>query len=40
VGNGADLETIRDLLGHHSVQTTELYLATNRKWKRAAVESP
>ncbi len=38
-GNGTDLETLRDLLGHHSVQTTEIYLHTGMERKRAAVES-
>ena len=28
LNNGADLEAIRDLLGHESIQTTELYTHT------------
>ncbi len=38
-GNGTDLETLRDLLGHHSVQVTEIYLHTGMERKRAAVET-
>ena len=30
--------TLRDLLGHHYVQTTEVYLHTGMERKRAAVE--
>ncbi len=38
-GNGTDLETLRDLLGRHSVTVTEIYLHTGMERKRAAVES-
>ncbi|MBW2271977.1 MAG: hypothetical protein JRG96_01800 [Deltaproteobacteria bacterium] len=37
--NGTDLETLRDLLGHHSVQTTKIYPHTRMERKRAVVES-
>ena len=36
--NGTDLETVRDVLGHESVTTTELYLHTNSERKRAAAD--
>jgi len=35
---GADLATIRDLLGHDSVETTDIYLHTDAGRMRAAVE--
>ena len=38
VAAGTDLETLRELLGHQSVQTTEIYLHTGMERKRAAVE--
>ncbi|MEA3401906.1 MAG: tyrosine-type recombinase/integrase [Armatimonadota bacterium] len=36
---GADVETIRDLMGHSDVSVTGVYLATDPSRKRAAVES-
>jgi len=35
---GVDLITIKELLGHHSVKTTERYTHSNRDQKRRAVE--
>ena len=39
VADGADVETVRMLLGHSSITTTELYFSTTLKRKRKAVES-
>lgn len=36
---GASVQTVRDLLGHASIQTTEIYLHTNPERLRAAVEA-
>ena len=38
VRSGVDLITIKDLLGHYSVKTTERYTHSNREQKRKAVE--
>ena len=38
VAKGADIETIRDLLGHHSIMVTQRYTHSNDDRKRAAVE--
>lgn len=38
VRSGLDLITIKDLLGHYSVRTTERYTHSNREQKRKAVE--
>jgi integrase len=35
---GADLIYIRDLLGHSSVQTTEIYARTDTEFKRNALQ--
>jgi len=35
---GADIETVRDLLGYHSIVMTERYLHTNEDRKKRAVE--
>lgn len=37
--SGVDLMYIRDLLGHSSVMTTEVYARTDAKLKRAAIEA-
>jgi excisionase family DNA binding protein len=39
VENGADLITVKDLLGHFSVRITERYTHSNKNTKRQAVES-
>lgn len=39
VDSGVDLIYIRDLLGHVSVKTTEIYARTDAKLKRAAIEA-
>lgn len=39
VDSGVDLIYIRDLLGHVSVRTTEIYAKTDAKLKRAAIEA-
>lgn len=39
VESGVDLIYIRDLLGHVSVKTTEIYAKTDAKLKRAAIEA-
>lgn len=39
VDSGVDLIYIRDLLGHVSVRTTEIYVKTDAKLKRAAIEA-
>ena len=38
VAKGADIETIRDLLGHHSITVTQRYTHSNDDRKRAAVD--
>ncbi len=38
VEKGADIETVRDLLGHHSITVTQRYTHSNDDRKRAAVE--
>jgi len=38
VAKGADIETIRDLLGHHSITVTQRYTHSSDERKRAAVE--
>ncbi len=37
-GKGADVETLRELLGHHSVSVTEIYMHTGMERMRRAVE--
>ena len=37
--NGIDLETVREVLGHESVTTTELYLHTTSERKRTAAQA-
>lgn len=39
VSSGVDLIYIRDMLGHVSVKTTEVYARTDAKLKRAAIEA-
>ena len=39
VDSGVDLIYIRDLLGHVSVKTTEIYAKTDAKLKREAIEA-
>lgn len=39
VDSGVDLIYIRDLLGHVSVKTTEIYAKTNAQLKRKAIEA-
>lgn len=36
---GQDLETIRDLLGHESIQTTSIYLHCSVEKRRAAIDA-
>jgi len=38
IQRGCDIETLRDLLGHHSVTVTQRYIHTNLDRKRQAVE--
>ena len=38
IENGIDIETVRDLLGHHSITVTQRYTHSNDERKRAAVE--
>jgi len=38
IQKGCDIETLRDLLGHHSISVTERYIHTNLDQKRSAVE--
>jgi len=38
VEKGIDIETVRDLLGHHSITITQRYTHSNDERKRAAVE--
>ena len=38
VRSGVDLITVKDLLGHYSVKTTERYTYSNQEQKRKAVE--
>lgn len=37
--NGADLEKIRDLMGHEDISTTTIYLHCSMKGKRQAIDS-
>jgi len=39
IQSGVDIETVRDLMGHHSISVTQRYLHTNEKRRRDAVES-
>ena len=39
-GNGTGLEALQGSLGHHSVQTTEIYSHTSMEQERVVVESP
>ena len=39
ITSGVDLMYIRDLLGHSSVVTTEIYARTDAKLKRKAIEA-
>jgi excisionase family DNA binding protein len=39
VANGVDIITVRDLLGHHSVEVTQRYTHSNEAQKRLAVET-
>ena len=39
ITSGVDLMYIRDLLGHSSVMTTEIYARTDAKLKRKAIEA-
>jgi integrase len=38
VANGIDVETVRDLLGHHSILVTQRYVHSTDERKRKAVE--
>jgi integrase len=38
IEKGADIETVRDLLGHHSITITQRYIHSNNDRKKAAVE--
>jgi hypothetical protein len=38
IQKGCDIETLRDLLGHHSISVTERYIHTNLDQKRGAIE--
>ncbi len=39
IQSGADIETVRDLMGHHSITVTQRYLHTNEQRRREAVET-
>jgi excisionase family DNA binding protein len=39
IQKGVDIETVRDLMGHHSIVVTQRYLHTNEDRRRQAVES-
>ena len=39
LSSGVDLMYIRDLLGHSSITTTEVYARTDAKLKRKAIEA-
>ena len=39
IANGADIITVRDLLGHYSVEVTQRYTHSNHSQKRQAVET-
>lgn len=39
ITSGVDLMYIRDLLGHSSIMTTEIYARTDAKLKRKAIEA-
>lgn len=39
VANGVDIITVRDLLGHHSVEVTQRYTHSNEAQKRLAVDT-
>jgi len=39
IANGIDIETVRDLLEHHSVLVTQRYIHTSDERKRKAVET-
>jgi len=38
IQRGCDIETLRTLLGHHSITVTERYIHTHEEQKRKAVE--
>lgn len=38
IAKGADIETVRDLCGHSSLAVTQIYLHTNDRQKRSAVD--
>ncbi|HDZ25238.1 hypothetical protein LCGC14_1660050 [marine sediment metagenome] len=38
IANGADIEVVRELLGHHSITVTQRYIHSSDERKRAAVE--
>jgi len=38
VEKGVDIETLKELLGHHSITITQRYIHSNDERKRAAVD--
>ena len=38
MAKGVDIETLKELLGHHSITLTQRYIHSNDERKRAAVE--
>ena len=39
IENGADIRTVQDIFGHSTVAVTEIYIHTNAKTKKLAMDS-